>query len=125
MAAFSHGAADAELTPPVSESSADRAYLGAMSVLVLIALSMLAAPATADEDADRAYRALERGEVRPLAEILITLERRLEGEVVGVEFEREDGRHVYEFEVVTPGGRLVEIYVDAATGRILEREDDD
>ena len=125
MAAFSHGAADVKLTPPVSESSARRAYLGAMSVLVLIALSMLAAPATADEDADRAYRALERGEVRPLAEILITLERRLEGEVVGVEFEREDGRHVYEFEVVTPGGRLVEIYVDAATGRILEREDDD
>ncbi|NBC95895.1 MAG: peptidase [Deinococcus-Thermus bacterium] len=96
-----------------------------MSVLVLIALSLLAAPATADEDADRAYRALERGEVRPLADILTTLERRLQGEVVGVEFESEDGRHVYEFEVVTPGGRLLEIYVDAATGRILEREDDD
>jgi uncharacterized membrane protein YkoI len=125
MAAFSHGAADVTLTPPVSESSADRAYLRTMSVLVLIALSLLAAPATADEDADRAYRALERGEVRPLADILTTLERRLQGEVVGVEFESEDGRHVYEFEVVTPGGRLLEIYVDAATGRILEREDDD
>jgi uncharacterized membrane protein YkoI len=125
MAAFSHGAADAELTPTVSESSADRGYLRAMSVLVVIALSLLAAPATADEDADRAYRALERGEVRPLAEILTTLEHRLEGEIVGVEFESEDGRHVYEFEVVTPDGRLLEIYVDAATGRILEREDDD
>ena len=125
MAASWHGGADAALTPPVSESSADRAYLRTMSVPVLIALSLLAAPATADEDADRAHRALQRGEVRPLAEILTTLERRLEGEIVGVEFESEDGRHVYEFEVVTPGGRLLEIYVDAATGRILEHADDD
>lgn len=96
-----------------------------MAVITLIALMLFAAPAAADDDADRARRALERGEVRPLAEILAALERRVEGEVVGVEFEREDGRHVYEFEVITPAGRMVEIYVDAATGAILEHEDDD
>ncbi len=98
-----------------------------MSVLALLALCLLAgaAVAAADNDSDRAYRALERGEVRPLAEILAAVEERLKGEIVGVEFEREDGRHVYEFEVITPAGRLLEVYVDAATGAILQREYDD
>lgn len=96
-----------------------------MSRLGLIALCLLAVPAAADEDSDRAYRALERGEVRPLAEILETLAAQLDGEIVGVEFESEDGRHVYEFELLTRDGRLREVYVDAATGRILAREDDD
>jgi len=96
-----------------------------MSVLALLALCLLAGAAVADDDSDRAYRALERGEVRPLAEILAAVEERLEGEIVGVEFEREDGRHVYEFEVITPAGRLLEVYVDAATGAILQREYDD
>jgi uncharacterized membrane protein YkoI len=125
MSPFSHGCADVGLSTAVSESSAGRAYLSTMSVRALIALCLLAGAAAADEDSDRAYRALERGEVRPLAEILAALERRVEGEIVGVEFESEDGRHVYEFEVITPAGRLLEIYVDAATGAILEREDDD
>ena len=39
----------------------------------------------------------------------------LGGEVVGVLFERRRGRWVYEFKVIGPGGRLVEVYVDAAT----------
>ena len=96
-----------------------------MSRLGLIALCLLAVPAAADDDSERAHRALERGEVRPLAEILEALEARLDGEIVGVEFDSEDGRHVYEFEIVTRRGRLIEVYVDAATGRILAREDDD
>jgi len=96
-----------------------------MSALVALLLLCLSATAHADDDADRALRALERGEVRPLAEILAAVEPELGGEIVGVEFEREDGRHVYEFEVVTPAGRLVEVYVDAATARVLEREEDD
>jgi uncharacterized membrane protein YkoI len=96
-----------------------------MSALVALLLLCLSAPAHADDDADRALRALQRGEVRPLAEILAEVEAELGGEIVGVEFEREEGRHVYEFEVVTPAGRLVEVYVDAATARVLEREEDD
>ncbi len=96
-----------------------------MSALVALLLLCLSAPARADDDADRALRALERGEVRPLAEILAAVAPELGGEIVGVEFEREEDRHVYEFEVITPAGRLVEVYVDAATARVLEREDDD
>lgn len=76
------------------------------------------------DDHERARAALERGEVRPLAWILERVGARLGGEVMEVEFEKDDGRYVYEFEIVTPDGRWREVEVDAKTGRVLERDDD-
>lgn len=75
-------------------------------------------------DHERARRALEEGRARPLAEILEAVRDRLDGEVIGVEFEREDGRYVYEFKVVGADGRLREIEVDALSAEILKIEDD-
>jgi uncharacterized membrane protein YkoI len=48
----------------------------------------------------------------------------LGGEIVSISFEREHDLWVYEFKVVEPSGRLVEVYVDAASGRVLKREVD-
>lgn len=99
--------------------------------LVLLAIAcVLATPSGGSADADRdgdherARRALSQGHARPLAEILSIVRDRLGGEVVGMEFEREDGRYVYEFKIVTPAGRLREVHVDAATAEILGSEDD-
>lgn len=77
-----------------------------------------------DEDHERARRALEGGRVRPLAEILDRVRESLGGEMVGVQFENEGGRYIYEFKVVTPDGRLREVYVDAMTAEIVQHEDD-
>ena len=77
-----------------------------------------------DDDHDQAHHAVEKGLIRPLAEILANVADKLGGEVVGVEFEREDGRYVYEFEIVSPSGRLRDVYVDAMTAEILESEED-
>ncbi|MGM0585244.1 MAG: PepSY domain-containing protein [Pseudomonadota bacterium] len=94
-----------------------------MMRLLLPALALaLALVARADDDHERARRALERAEVRPLAEILPEVEARLEARVIEVEYEREDGRHLYEFELIAPDGRVLEAYVDAATGEILKVE---
>ncbi len=86
------------------------------------------ARADGDRDHDHARHALERGEVRPIAEILARVATEVPGEVVEVEFEREH-RHgepcwIYELKILAGDGRLLEIQVDAATGRILEREED-
>ena len=51
-------------------------------------------------------------------------QRDLGGEIVGVSFERKQDIWLYEFKVVEPGGRLVEVYVDAASGRVLKQEAD-
>jgi uncharacterized membrane protein YkoI len=77
-----------------------------------------------DDDHDRAMEALRQGRVRPLAEILAEVEQDLGGQVVGVEFDDEDGIYVYEFRIVTDAGRLREVHVDATSGRIMKFEDD-
>ena len=45
--------------------------------------------------------------------------------VVEVELERDDGRWLYELKLLTPEGVLVEMELDAATGALLEFEQDD
>lgn len=77
-----------------------------------------------DDDHDEARRAVEEGRARPLADILDRIGPRLGGKVIGVELERKQDRHFYEFKVVTPDGRLKEIYVDAMTGEMLRSEED-
>lgn len=47
------------------------------------------------------------------------------GRVVEAELEEEDGKTVYEVEIVTDGGTSREIEVDAATGKITEEESED
>jgi len=77
------------------------------------------------EDHDLARRALEKGDVRPLAEILAKVSGKIDGDLVGVEFDRINGRYVYELKVITPSGRLREIGVDAQTAEILGDEAED
>jgi uncharacterized membrane protein YkoI len=48
------------------------------------------------------------------------------GQVVEEEVEEEDGRWVYEFDIVTAAGAPVkEVVVDADTGQVVKVEDDD
>lgn len=77
-----------------------------------------------EEDHVRARRALKEGNIRPLSEILTKLDGTLDGEIVGIEFERDGGRYIYEFKLVTPEGRLVSVYVDAEDGAVLSRREE-
>jgi uncharacterized membrane protein YkoI len=77
-----------------------------------------------DDDHDEARRAVEQGRARPLAEILDRIGPRLGGKVIGVELEHEHERYIYELKVVTSGGELREIYVDAMTGEMLKSEEE-
>ncbi|UWU96022.1 PepSY domain-containing protein [Bradyrhizobium sp. CB1015] len=97
-------------------------------LLELLALPLLAGvllapvPAAAgDHDKgapDAVRRAVEAGEIRPLADILASISGKLPGQVAGVEIERERGRWIYEFRIVDDSGRLYEAYVDARSGEI-------
>jgi uncharacterized membrane protein YkoI len=69
-------------------------------------------------DHDDARRAVEAGEIRPLADILNVVKGKLPGEVDGVRLEREAGAWMYEFRVVDDKGRLFEIHVDARSGEV-------
>ncbi|WP_242662290.1 PepSY domain-containing protein [Teichococcus deserti] len=99
--------------------------------LLLTGLLLLPlAPAQADRDdwrrlgcrneQDCARQALERGEIRPLEDVLAVARRAVPGDIVGVELDRDDGRWVYEIKVLTAGGKRREIEIEATTLRILE-----
>jgi uncharacterized membrane protein YkoI len=91
-----------------------------------VALLSLVAGALADDEHDheRARAAREAGRVLPLATILARVQRTFPGEVLEVELEDEgrEGRLVYEIKLLQPGGRLVELLYDAATGELLRGE---
>ncbi|AGA90500.1 putative membrane protein [Thioflavicoccus mobilis 8321] len=103
-----------------------------IAVLLAAAVTVAAADDHDDDyygrhDHDRARHALELGEIRPLAEILKRVSVEVPGEVVGVELERwgrrRHHRWAYELAIIAPDGRIREVYVDAATGEILEEDD--
>lgn len=98
--------------------------------LLLPALLLPVLPALADgddhrHDHDRARRALEAGDILPLATLLERSGVEASGRLIEVELERKRGRLVYELKVLTPQGRVIEHYVDARSGQILKTETED
>ncbi len=101
--------------------------VAAVAVVTSLALltSLLASlPARAgDDDArdhERARAAVQAGQVLPLATLLQRLQRSHPGQVLQVELEHDDGRWVYELKLLQPGGRLLKLELDAATGAVLK-----
>jgi uncharacterized membrane protein YkoI len=90
----------------------------ALLLAALMVIGPLPASARDHRDHDEVREAVERGDVRPLAEILAAVRARLPGEVVGVRIEHKDGRWLYEFRVVDQKGRLFDVHVDARTAGI-------
>lgn len=101
-----------------------------LSFLVFLAVTADVSPLSADEGRggrDREHRedvrgAVERGDIRSLEQVLDLVRPQIDGEIVGVELEQEDGLWVYELRVADRRGRLLEVYVDAATARIVKTE---
>ncbi|MDX2101751.1 MAG: peptidase [Alphaproteobacteria bacterium] len=89
-------------------------------LVVLIGL-VVAAPALSGErrDHERARAALAVGDIRPLATLLIEVERQYHGVVLDAELERKDGRWVYELHLLPSSGRVFELILDARTGAVL------
>ena len=78
-----------------------------------------------DRSHDRARRATEAGEILPLAQIYERARREIPGRVLEAELEGSHGRWIYELKILDPAGRLYELHLDAASGRILGREEKD
>ncbi len=86
----------------------------------MLALAIFSARAFADnDDHDLARAALERGEIKPLSDILATVQKEYPGDILEVEFERDDGLWLYEIKTIDKSGHLLKIYVDAARNVII------
>lgn len=93
---------------------------------ILLCVFGTSIPSWADDaDHETARRAVERGELLPLARILASAGKTHPGRVLDVELERDDGRYLYEIDVLLKDGRVVELTYDGRTGELLETEVDD
>jgi uncharacterized membrane protein YkoI len=128
--------ADARLTHPVRDLSAahrqnprmtKHLLLAAALFFLLLAAALVLTTGGAlagDDDHLLAKRALEEGRVLPLSDILAKVKAEIPGKEIEVELEAEDGILIYELKMLRPDGRVQEVEVDAATGKILKVEDD-
>lgn len=92
----------------------------ALAAVVLAALGGAAGSAAHSQgDHEQARRALEQGQVLPLRSVLEKVEREHQGQVLKIEFEREDDRFVYKIRLLRKDGQLLGLLVDAVDGRVL------
>ncbi len=91
-------------------------------VMLFLLLSLLPVFVSADEDHEQARRLKEAGEILPLQKIIKKAQVEHPGRVIEVEFKNEDGRHVYEVELLDADGEVWELYFDAASGELIKRE---
>ncbi len=80
----------------------------------------------ADEDHERARELVKSGEIMPLEQLLQNIAGSETGKLrlLEAELEREQGRLVYELELVDEQGVVRELLFDAKTGESLGEEDD-
>ena len=104
-------------------------------VLLLLALSLgpvFSPPALAGEsDQDRARSAVEKGQIKPLDQILSSVRKHVPGRVVRIDLHGGNGGqrpYVYDVRVMSPQGNISAVEVDARTAKILSvrgKESDD
>ncbi len=73
---------------------------------------------------DQARRALARGEILSLGQIIQHLRKYSNGRIVSTEYEYEFDRWVYEFKVIDSQGRMSKIHIDAKLGNLVREADD-
>ena len=102
-----------------------------MRLALALLVSLLLAGAQAvparerSSDQHRARAAVAAGERLPLSRILALIEAQVGGRVLEVELDDDDGRELYEVDILSSDGRVRELKVDPATGEILAEELDD
>ena len=94
-----------------------------MTVVWLALVSVVGMPPAvvhADDDAWRdLHEEVRAGRFVSLPSVLDWLEARYQGQVLGVELERDDHLALYEVEMIGPQGQLVEFEFDAASGELI------
>lgn len=106
----------------VSEMSVRWSYVAPMRYILCCLLMMLSGQAIASNDHESARAAVQDHKVMPLSEIVPSVLEKFGARLLEAEFERKHGTYVYELELITNSGRMIEVLVDAATGEILRSD---
>ncbi|GJE57632.1 MULTISPECIES: PepSY domain-containing protein [Methylobacterium] len=99
--------------------------LPALALLLAALAGGVSLSVQAKDDQEQARQAVERGEIRPLDEILAAARKAVPGDVVALELKRKHGSWLYEIKILAAEGKRREVKVDAKSLAILGQEDDD
>ena len=78
-----------------------------------------------DVDQDEVLALTEQGVILPLQTLIDDALGRFPGRFLEAELERDDGRYIYELEIVTQDRRLIDLEYDAVTGTLLDVDIDE
>ena len=93
-----------------------------IKIILILSLITCSRFAAASDDHDRAKRLLDSGDILPLETILKKVRAIQPGKILEVEFETEHGQKIYEIEILEADGEVVELKIDATTGKHLSTE---
>ncbi|OYW79983.1 MAG: hypothetical protein B7Z19_03980 [Polynucleobacter sp. 32-46-5] len=91
-------------------------------LLLLVLCFSLSIPAMAEDDHDKARKALESGQVLSLQQILQKISKDHPAQVIEVELERKSNGWIYEIKQLGADGSLSKLEVDAKTGIVLKQK---
>jgi len=97
----------------------------ASALLIVVVMLNPMRSVLAGDDYIQARQLHESGKILPLELILKHVRQIYPGKVLEVELENEDGRIIYEVEILAENGIVKEVYIDAETGKILITKEDD
>jgi len=93
--------------------------------IVVAVILVMTATAVAGDDVERVRELRSTDSILPLSDILKGLEQKYPGKVLDAELEEEHNRIVYEIELLGNDHNVHHIKVDARSGVILKKGDDD
>jgi len=94
-------------------------------MLISVAILLLSTMSRADQNANQARQLQQQGDILPLEQIIELAVAVKQGQILETDLERDDGRYVYELEILDSRGQVWEIELDAQTGELLELENED
>ena len=96
-----------------------RIALAALLLLAAVAVQPAVPRAFSGSEQDSAREAVKSGEIRSLKDILRSVRRQVDGEVLDTQLEEAGGGYVYRVKVLGNDGRVRVLMIDARTGKVL------
>lgn len=105
------------LAPPTRRVR--RLVQAAALACALLPAAWLQTAQAGSDDHELARQALQQGKILPLRTVMDRVEEQYRGQVIKVEFERDDGLFVYDIRLLQNDGKLVKLKLDARDGSLI------
>ena len=108
--------------------------LGSMTALIMFGCPAVISAQVFTDEASFMLAEIDINEIRDLRRsgqlvslesLIVQVRNDYPGEIIEIELDDEDGRYIYEVEVIAEDGSEIELEIDASTGEVLKADVDD